>query len=46
MREQVSRRAEDTMAAAQELAMREKKELISKEEKTVPGRYYVPYTDI
>jgi len=34
------------MAAAHELAMREKKELVSKEEKTVPGRYYVPYTDI
>ena len=32
--------------AAQELAVHEKKELVSKEEKTVPGRYYVPYTDI
>ena len=30
----------------QELAVHEKKELASKEEKTVPGRYYVPYTDI
>ena len=30
----------------QELAVHEKKELVSKEEKTVPGRYYVPYTDI
>jgi HSP20 family protein len=37
---------EDTMATAQELAVREKKELVSKEEKTVPGRYYVPYADI
>ena len=38
---------EDVMAtAAQELAVHEKKELVSKEEKTVPGRYYVPYTDI
>ena len=26
--------------AAQELAVHEKKELVSKEEKTVPGRYY------
>ena len=32
--------------AAQELAVHEKKELVSKEEKTVPGRYYIPYTDI
>ncbi len=38
---------ETTMsAAAQELAVRDKKELVSKEEKTVPGRYYVPYADI
>ena len=34
------------MATAQELAVREKKELVSKEEKTVPGRYYIPYADI
>ena len=34
------------MASSQELAPREKKELVAKEEKTVPGRYYVPYTDI
>lgn len=34
------------MASSQELALREKKELMAKEEKTVPGRYYVPYTDI
>jgi HSP20 family protein len=32
--------------AAQELAVHEKKELVSKEEKTVPGRYYIPFTDI
>ena len=31
---------------AQELAVRDKKELVSKEEKTIPGRYYVPYADI
>lgn len=34
------------MTPAQELAVREKKELVTKEEKTVPGRYYVPYADI
>ena len=34
------------MATAQELAVRDKKELASKDEKTVPGRYYVPYADI
>ena len=31
---------------AQELAVREKQELASKDEKTVPGRYYVPNADI
>ena len=30
----------------QELAVQEKKELVSKEEKTVPARYYVQNTDI
>lgn len=34
------------MAASQELAVREKKELATKEEKTVSGRFYVPYGDI
>lgn len=34
------------MAAAQELTVREKKELVTKEEKTVPGRHYIPYADI
>lgn len=34
------------MATPQELAVREKKELVDKEEKTVPGRYYIPYADI
>ena len=34
------------MADSQELSVREKKELVSKEEKTVPGRYFVPYADI
>ena len=35
-----------TMADKREMAVREKKELVAKEEKTVPGRYYVPYADI
>lgn len=34
------------MTAAQELAVQPKKELTTKEEKTVPARYYVPNTDI
>jgi HSP20 family molecular chaperone IbpA len=37
---------EDPMLGAQELAVRDKKELVSKEEKTAPGRHYVPYADI
>ena len=32
--------------SAQELEVREKKELVSKDEKTVPARYFVPSTDI
>jgi HSP20 family molecular chaperone IbpA len=31
---------------SKEMAVREKKELVAKEEKTVPGRYYLPYADI
>ena len=34
------------MARSQDLEVQEKKELVSKEEKTVPSRYYVPNTDI
>jgi HSP20 family protein len=34
------------MARSQALESQEKKELVSKEEKTVPGRYFVPNTDI
>jgi HSP20 family protein len=34
------------MSGAQELAVREKQELSTKEEKTTPGRYYVPAADI
>ena len=35
-----------TEGQSKEMAVREKKELVAKEEKTVPGRYYVPYADI
>ncbi|MBV9249489.1 MAG: Hsp20/alpha crystallin family protein [Acetobacteraceae bacterium] len=34
------------MSGSQELAVREKQEAAPKEEKTVPGRFYVPPTDI
>jgi HSP20 family molecular chaperone IbpA len=34
------------MARSQSLEVQEKKELVSKDEKTVPARYYVPTTDI
>ncbi|HLY45204.1 MAG TPA: Hsp20/alpha crystallin family protein [Stellaceae bacterium] len=34
------------MAKSQALEVQEKKELVSKEEKTVPARYFVPNTDI
>lgn len=34
------------MAQSQALEVQEKKELVTKEEKTVPARYYVPNTDI
>ena len=38
--------AEERTAPSQELALREKRELVGKDEKTVPGRFYVPYSDI
>jgi PBP superfamily domain/Hsp20/alpha crystallin family len=34
------------MVKGQDLPVQEKKELTSKEESTIPARYYVPYTDI
>jgi HSP20 family protein len=37
---------EGAMADQQELAVREKREVATKEEKTVPGRFYVPTTDV
>jgi HSP20 family protein len=41
-----NRGTEGTMSASQELSVRDKKELVGKEEQTVPGRYYIPYADI
>lgn len=38
--------AKSQVAKPQALAVQEKKELVSKEEKTVPARYYVQNTDI
>jgi HSP20 family protein len=37
---------EAKMAASQALEVQEKKEVVSKDEKTVPARYYMPPTDI
>ena len=34
------------MATSQALEVKEKKEVVSKEEKTVPARYFLPTTDI
>jgi HSP20 family molecular chaperone IbpA len=39
-------RGMEARMAAQELSVRDKKELVTKDEKTVPGRYFVPYADI
>jgi HSP20 family protein len=46
MSEAIEGGTEGTMATSQELAVREKRELATKEEKTVPGRFYIPYTDV
>lgn len=46
MRGNTDRGTEGMMSASQELSVRDKKELLSKEEKTVPGHYYIPYADI
>jgi HSP20 family molecular chaperone IbpA len=34
------------MSGSQELAVREKQEVAQQEEKTIPGRYYIPAADI
>ncbi|MDA8051850.1 MAG: Hsp20/alpha crystallin family protein [Rhodospirillales bacterium] len=46
MSEPAEKKTEDTMANPQALAVREKRELTGKEEKTVPGRFYIPCADI
>jgi HSP20 family protein len=46
MSEAIEGGTEGTMATSQELAVREKRELATKEEKTVPGRFYIPCTDV
>ena len=38
--------AEQQQQRQQELAVREKRELAAKEERTVPGRFYVPPADV
>jgi HSP20 family protein len=42
----VLKQEEAKMAAAQSLEVQEKRELVGKEEKTVPARYFIPATDI
>jgi HSP20 family protein len=37
---------EGAMADQQELAVREKREVATREERTVPGRFYLPPTDV
>src|SRR3954470_23277161 len=39
-------KVEETMEPSQDLALRQKQEVATKEERTVPGRYYAPVTDI
>lgn len=46
MNQKAESRPEAAMGTSQELAVREKREVTTKEEKTVPGRFYVPATDI
>lgn len=46
MSEAAKAETEDAMAASQAMAVRGKRELTTKEEKTTPGHFYVPYTDI
>src|SRR3954471_65818 len=42
----IGKSLEDSMSGTQELAIREKQELANKEEKTIPGRYFIPPADI
>ncbi len=46
MSEPTGQKMEDTMSGSQELTVRDKREMVGKEEKTTPGRYFVPNADI
>ena len=46
MSESTGQKMEDTMSGSQELSVRDKREMVAKEEKTTPGRYFVPNADI
>jgi HSP20 family protein len=46
MSESTGQKTEDAMSGSQELTVRDKREMVSKEEKTTPGRYFVPSADI
>ncbi len=46
MNQKAESQPEGSMSTSQELAVKEKREVTTKEEKTVPGRFYVPATDI
>jgi HSP20 family protein len=46
MSEPTGRKMESTVAGSHELSVRGKREMVTKEEKTAPGRYFVPNADI
>jgi HSP20 family protein len=46
MSDPTDQKMEDAMSGSQELTVRDKREIVTKEENTTPGRYFVPYTDI
>jgi HSP20 family molecular chaperone IbpA len=46
MSQSTGQKLEDAMSGSQELTVRDKREMVSKEEKTTPGRYFVPAADI
>ena len=46
MSESTGQKMEDTMSGSQELSVRDKREMVTKEENTTPGRYFVPNADI
>jgi len=46
MSEPTDQKMEGAMSGSQELSVRDKREMVAKEEKTTPGRYFVPNADI